>query len=150
MATEQSKVRIPPNNLNIVWGNDSRYWRLPSKEDEPAELVQVCWLEVTGSCSVKKSKTYEVGFKVSMTPDAFGWTGCPVYIMAKIGKKGKYTLRRAALEKFGGQEVNIPEQPLTITVPPQGEETLYFGMYEVWSGKWKGGLKIHEAFVNEK
>ncbi|KAG6395875.1 hypothetical protein SASPL_142008 [Salvia splendens] len=26
---------------------------------------------------------------------------------------------------------------------------LSFGLYEVWSGKWKGGLKIHHAFVKE-
>jgi HrpA-like RNA helicase len=31
-------------------------------------------------------KTYEVGFKVSLTADAFGWNGCPIYVMAKLEK----------------------------------------------------------------
>ena len=29
------------------------------------------------------------------------------------------------------------------------EETLYFGLNEVWTNKWKGGLRIHEAIVQE-
>ena len=30
------------------------------------------------------------------------------------------------------------------------EETLYFGLNEVWTNKWKGGLRIHEAIVQER
>jgi hypothetical protein len=98
----------------------------------PAELIQVCWLEVTGSLQLEANKTYEVGFKVSLTPDAFGWNGCPVYVMAKFVEEPYQ---------------KIPEQVLSIK--SETENTLYFGLYEVWSGKWKGGLKIHEAFVNK-
>jgi hypothetical protein len=28
------------------------------------------------------------------------------------------------------------------------EETLYFGLNEVWANKWKGGLRIHEAIYS--
>jgi hypothetical protein len=115
----------------------------------PAELIQVCWLEVTGSLQLEANKTYEVGFKVSLTPDAFGWNGCPVYVMAKFGKRGKYSWKRATLKTDKVEEPyqKIPEQVLSIK--SETENTLYFGLYEVWSGKWKGGLKIHEAFVNK-
>ena len=53
----------------------------------PAELIQVSWLEVTGTFDGLKGKKYEIGFEVSLTPDAFGWNGCHVYVMAKVGKR---------------------------------------------------------------
>ncbi|XP_062162761.1 protein PHLOEM PROTEIN 2-LIKE A9-like isoform X3 [Alnus glutinosa] len=117
-------------------------------EEDLAELIQVSWLEITGSYELELKKTYEVGFKVSYTPEAFGWNGCPVYVMAKFGKKGKYIWKRAKLtDKAEKMPFEISEQALRIT--SDTENTLYFGLYEVWSGKWKGGLKIHEAFIKK-
>jgi hypothetical protein len=121
-------------------------------------LIQVSWLEVTGSIVLEEKKQYEVTFNVSLAPDAFGWNGCPVYVMAKFGKKGKYTWKRATLDKdtttttsTGGESsFSIPDQPLKITAPASSSDTtLYFGLYEVWSGKWKGGLRIHDANVKK-
>ncbi|XP_062162607.1 protein PHLOEM PROTEIN 2-LIKE A9-like [Alnus glutinosa] len=143
--------KLYPRQLNIVWGNDPRYWRIPAGKGDtgPAELIQVCWLEVTGSLQLEANKTYEVGFKVSLTPDAFGWNGCPVYVMAKFGKRGKYSWKRATLKTDKAEDqYQIPEQVLSIK--SETENTLYFGLYEVWSGKWKGGLKIHEAIIKKK
>jgi hypothetical protein len=122
-------------------------------------LIQVSWLEVTGSIVLEEKEQYEVTFNVSLAPDAFGWNGCPVYVMAKFGKKGKYTWKRATLDKSttttstgGGSSFPIPDQPLKITAPASSsssDTTLYFGLYEVWSGKWKGGLRIHDANVKK-
>lgn len=120
-------------------------------------MIQVSWLEVTGSIDLSAGEQYEVTFKVSLAPDAFGWNGCPVYVMAKFGKKGKYTWKRATLDKgttTTGGGFSIPDPSLKITAlatasDASNETTLYFGLYEVWSGKWKGGLRIHEALVKK-
>jgi hypothetical protein len=117
----------------------------------PAELIQVSWLEVTGTHEGEKGKSYEVVFDVSMTPDAFGWNGCHVYVMAKVGKRGKYSWKRSSMENPKTGNFQIPTtETLKITVEENASDTkIYFGMYEVWSGKWKGGLKIHSAQLKE-
>ncbi|XP_006468453.2 protein PHLOEM PROTEIN 2-LIKE A9 [Citrus sinensis] len=148
---ERTEAAIKSRGLNIVWGNDPRYWHLPEKRsNDPVELVQVCWLEATGSVEVKRGKKYQIGFKISLKADAFGWSGCPVFMMAKLGKKGKYTWRKMKpLDHLGKEAAEIPDEKFEILVPEQGENQLYFGLYEVWNGKWKGGLLIHHAFIRE-
>lgn len=114
------------------------------------------WLEVTCSTdNVEAGKSYKVGFNVSMAPDAFGWKGCEVYVMAKIGKSGKFMYKKVSLESksYDQKKFDIPEDDLVINVKAPssspGDHRLYFGMYEVWSGKWKGGLRIHHALVQK-
>ncbi|KAK4859887.1 hypothetical protein QYF36_013540 [Acer negundo] len=83
-TTDETEITIKPRGFNIVWGKDTRYWQLPERSTEaPAELKQVCWLEITGSVDVKPGNKYTIEFQVSMKPDAFGWSGCPVFMMAK-------------------------------------------------------------------
>ncbi|XP_062016167.1 protein PHLOEM PROTEIN 2-LIKE A9-like [Rosa rugosa] len=142
---------IKPRGLNIVWGNDERYWKIPARgTEDPAELVQVSWLEVTGSVELKAGKGYELTFDVGLAEDAFGWKDIQVFLMAKVGKKGKYKWTRVKLDQDQNNErVTIPDkQKLSIDVPADTMDTdLHFGLYEVWSGKWKGGLKIYNAKV---
>ncbi|XP_021294751.1 protein PHLOEM PROTEIN 2-LIKE A9 [Herrania umbratica] len=158
---DQGGYTLKPRAFNIVWGNDNRYWRIPSRSpstrgnnDEVAELVQVSWLEVTGSVQLQPSKIYQLTFKLSFKEDAFGWSGCPVFLMAKVGKKGKYKWRRLKeLESLPKEKTEVPSnsEPFLIEVPSEViDSRLYFGLYEVWSGKWKGGLRVHEATVKEK
>ncbi|OVA12397.1 Phloem protein 2-like [Macleaya cordata] len=155
--------RIQPRGLDIIWGNDPRYWRVPTADDPramegrdaPLELLQVCWLEVTGSMKLQKFELrpgkYNISFRISMKRDAFGWSGMPIYIMAKIGKKGKYIWRSANLTSSDNEPFEIPEgEPLQIEVSPgsnEEDEELHFGLYEVWKGRWKGGLQIYEAII---
>ncbi|KAL5146858.1 Protein PHLOEM PROTEIN 2-LIKE A9 [Glycine soja] len=138
------KFEIQPRGLNIVWGNDSRYWKIP--EQGPAELIQVSWLEVSGVVNLPGVKKYRVEFEVRVKDDGFGWSGTDVLVMAKIGKTGKYTYKVTKLNP--GETLNIPKStdPLEIQVNKQSED-LHFGLYEVWSGKWKGGLEIVRALI---
>lgn len=118
-----------------------------------AELKQVSWLEVTCSTdNVEVGETYRVGFNITMRPDAFGWDGIDVYVMAKVGKKGKFTSMKVSLGEIGPNEtpITIPKEPLEIFVAhstPKECRTIHLGLYEVWSSKWKGGLQIHDAFI---
>jgi hypothetical protein len=152
-----------PSGLNFVWGGDSRYWVIPKEPRMPAELKMVSWLEVTGSFDkIEPGKTYRIGFKISFKPDATGWDKAPVFMSAKIGKKGKTVWKRIksvsqnfGILKGGSEPVNIPDESdglFEILVSPTAlnqDTKLQFGLYEVWTGRWKTGLLIHEAFVQE-
>lgn len=150
-------ITFNPRGLSIVWGGDSRYWRLPDKLDQsatPAELIQVSWLEVTASTprDLDTGKKYKIYFELSLKPDAFGWNGCQVYLMAKIGRKGRYKWAKVSLkDQPASQPFKVPSDDFTIEAPQTSsdDQKLYFGLYEVWSGKWKGGLQIHKAIVEE-
>lgn len=124
---------------------------------DPAELIQVSWLEVTASTpDLEKGKKYKIYFELSLKPDAFGWNGCQVYLMGKIGRKGRYKWTKVSLKDQTATTLifKVPlDDEFTIEVDPQTsseDQKLYFGLYEVWSGKWKGGLQIHKAVVEEK
>ncbi|KAM5587175.1 protein PHLOEM PROTEIN 2-LIKE A9-like [Rosa sericea] len=146
---------IKPRGLNIVWGNDERYWKIPAKgsagDNDAAELVQVSWLEVTGSVVLTPGKTYKLNFEVQLLSEAFGWTEIQAFLMTKVGKKGRYTWKRVKVQQQAGTDkflIPKEEDELRIEVPPGNtDNTLQFGLYEVWSGKWKGGLKIYNAQV---
>ncbi|XWS16037.1 hypothetical protein CRYUN_Cryun34aG0051700 [Craigia yunnanensis] len=157
----ENGLKFKPRAFNIVWGNDTRYWIPPPSSslsqqnnnnvEQVAELVQVSWLEVTGSYKLKTSTSYQISFSLSLKGDAFGWSGSPVFLMAKVGKKGRYKWKRLDLENHPREPTLVPNDPLVVDVKKdETDPLLYFGLYEVWSGKWKGGLKIHEAIVKEK
>ncbi|KAL3523000.1 hypothetical protein ACH5RR_015834 [Cinchona calisaya] len=151
----QELIIVKPRGLNIVWGRDARYWNVPNPEDDgkPAELLQVSWLEVTGCVSTDPQKNYEVGFKVSLTPDAFGWGGSPIYIMVKRGKEGKFVWKENVLTNnpHRTNEFYITTTLVKSDRQAQGstDRKIYFGLYEVWSDKWKGGLKVHHVRIKE-
>ncbi|KAL8513064.1 hypothetical protein ACS0TY_019303 [Phlomoides rotata] len=143
-----SMMIVQPKDLNIVWGKDNRYWNVPQKLGSPAELYQVSWLEVTGIVDeTSPNKAYEVGFRLSFNPDAFGWGKYPVYILIKRGKEGKTTSTKITMNPNHKGEFEISGKLDKCNEESDGR--LYFGLYEVWSGKWKGGLKIHHAFITE-
>jgi hypothetical protein len=143
---------IMPKGLNIIWGNDLRYWKTITNEGG-AELIQVSWLEVSGKVGpVHVGETYVVKFHIEVKDTGFGWTGTEVLVMAKIGKKGPYKYKSVKLAC--GDKDRIPKEDgeLKITVgsnqgEPEKDPDLHFGLYEVWSGKWKGGLIIKKAEI---
>ncbi|XVF42272.1 hypothetical protein PTKIN_Ptkin01aG0347600 [Pterospermum kingtungense] len=160
--SEEDNFILKPRELNIIWGDNSCYWRIPSRSqnnnnvEEVAELVMVSWLEVTGSVLLKPSICYQITFKLSFNGGAFGWSGSPVFLMARIGAKGRYKWRRLK-ELENGQlpatpiEVPSIDDPFVVGPLPHNlpDKRLYIGLYEVWSGKWKGGLKLHEAIIKK-
>lgn len=116
-------------------------------------MIQVSWLEVSGKVGVEKNKTYAVTFHVDVKQDGFGWNGTEVLVMAKIGKKGQYVYK-VANYLAPGKSLTIPrESDSQLEIQVGQDETdleLHFGLYEVWSGKWKGGLEIKNAEVVPK
>uniref|UniRef100_A0A3N7G198 Uncharacterized protein n=1 Tax=Populus trichocarpa TaxID=3694 RepID=A0A3N7G198_POPTR len=118
------------------------------------EMLEVCWLDVTGSMTATKGKAYEISFILSMNEEnSFGWED-PVYVMARIGEEGEYTRVKIDLSKLGLKEEEFPAEKCRVEFrsgenAKSIEKKLYFGLYEVWTNNWKGGLRIHEAIVRE-
>lgn len=120
-------------------------------------MIQVSWLEVTGKTKLGDNPAagkYEVGFKVSFKKDAFGWSSCQAFLMTKFGKKGKYVWKKVSLGKEDNkgpydEKINIEVKQSDLDKQSDPEKQIYFGLYEVWSGKWKGGLEIHGAFIKK-
>lgn len=146
----KTKCVIQPKGLNIIWGNDPRYWKITN---DYAELIQVSWLEVSGKVKVEKGNKYIVKFKVEVKQDGFGWGSTDVLVMAKVGKKGTYKYEPVKLDCGNGTTIQEIKDKLKLEIEVRSDETdleLHFGLYEVWSGKWKGGLKIYNAEVVKK
>ncbi|KAJ6882756.1 LOW QUALITY PROTEIN: hypothetical protein NC651_029134 [Populus alba x Populus x berolinensis] len=142
--------RFKPRGLHITWSSNPDYWTMPEKgTDDPAELLKVCWLEIKGSTPkpLSKGERYALSFKISMAEDTFGWQEAPAFMMAKVGKKGIAKWARINLaDVHGDDEKEVPFGKLRFEVSKNAEDTtLHFGFYELWSGGWKGGLRIHEA-----
>lgn len=146
------------------------------RDGRPAELLEVCWLDVSSEMRVTKGKTYGFSFMLSMnTENSFGWD-VPVFLMARIGEEGKYQRVQTDLSELGGEVEEFPPKKCRIEFEvikksenneefpakksqtksksdenaKNNEETLYFGLNEVWANKWKGGLRIHDAIVQER
>lgn len=147
------KKVFKPKELQIHLQEESKFWSIP-EGDGPAELLKVCWLDVSGEWNVTKGKTYEVSFMLSMnTENSFGWD-VPVTVMARIGKEGEYQSKEIYLSDLGKDQVERPQDKCRIEFKSDekannNEGKLYFGLYETLTNKWKGGLRIHEAIVQE-
>lgn len=119
----------------------------------PAELVSVSWFELSGSVPVIPGKRYRISFKLGFNPNSFGWNAHPIFLMAKIGKSGRYVWKGLTeLERMPRGPIDIPADgnSFEIEVPPSALDTmLYFGIYEIWSGSRKKGLLVYSASVKE-
>ncbi|URD86859.1 Phloem protein [Musa troglodytarum] len=147
-------LKINPTALDVTWGNDSRYWSI-DKNAGPISLLQVSWLEVTGtfdlgSVTLDTSELYSLKFRVRMKADAFGWSGCPVYLMVKDAVNSKFKWKKVDLSRLpAGREVVIPEFFEEKHLFKPSPDKLIFGLFEIWRGRWKGGLEILEVIIEK-
>ncbi|URE40301.1 F-box protein [Musa troglodytarum] len=83
---------VPSRNMWMEWGNEWRHWRRISHSDsrfgEVAELVSVCWLQITdrinnGLLSKKTWYTAYIVFK--LTSDAYGLNAPPQKVSVSLG-----------------------------------------------------------------
>ncbi|KAJ6748191.1 hypothetical protein OIU79_029336 [Salix purpurea] len=116
----------------------------PHHDAEPDEILKA---------AVKDSNTWTFkprGFNIIWGSDRRYWNvpeKGPIFMMAKVGKRGRYKWRKIKLPQTSDSSPATTD-PFQIEVDETREDNkLYFGLYEVWNGKWKGGLLIHEATV---
>ncbi|KAM7519623.1 hypothetical protein LguiB_018585 [Lonicera macranthoides] len=124
---------------------------LVGDQDMPAELLNVCLLEVSVSRKIDPKKSYEIGFRVSLSER---WdSGSPIFIMARRGAAGHFVARKVSFEgRSLHEEFDIPDK-FCVKFSPQNSSNselyLHIGMYDYWNSNWKKGLNIHHAFARE-
>ncbi|XP_072963122.1 uncharacterized protein PHLOEM PROTEIN 2-LIKE A4-like [Typha angustifolia] len=145
---EGDAICISPKALTIIWGNSDRFWKWVKlsewKFEEGAELIQVSWIEVTGKVEINRlshCKTFEVFFHIKFKDDAFGWHHTPV-IFEVVTPDGKKHRRSVLLETFREDKTLQPIYAGVFDLPSghHDKEIVRFGMYEVESQWWKGGI----------
>ncbi|MCO5611392.1 hypothetical protein L7F22_065645 [Adiantum nelumboides] len=152
-------------DLNIVWGDDPRYWRWEAQPDswfvESAFLRNVCWFEVHGAFQgVFLPGAYTVSFLMKFSEPIRGWAGAPVKFSLSTTTGHIVESQRF----FSGQQNQglsnlAPLRSLTscswleldighFDVHQEMPIGLKFSMMEIEGGTWKNGVlldcvKIH-------
>ncbi|KAJ0081265.1 hypothetical protein Patl1_11844 [Pistacia atlantica] len=156
-------IRVPVRALNIIWGNAPRFWQWiklteenskASGFEEGAVLNQVNWIEVTGNlhcfASVAGSaKMYEIFYVVKFQVDAFGWHSVPIKF--KVKHNGEERVRTVMLQAYREKQeewLEIPGGDFTVSDDKFG--AVEFGMFEVESDWWKGGMVLAGIRVKPK
>nr|GMD04115.1 protein PHLOEM PROTEIN 2-LIKE A9-like [Ipomoea batatas] len=150
---------IEPKNLKFSLGGESsnENWKWESRGEEKVRVSKVIWvrvskviwLEVTGEKEVDPKKKYEVKFKVSLNEESSSseWENIPLYVMARRGKKRDYCWKKFVLTSVTEHEIGLVIDKVASN--DDEDKKLYFGLYDIWSGKLKKGLVIHYAWVQE-
>ncbi|URE31802.1 F-box protein [Musa troglodytarum] len=83
---------VPSSSLWMAWGNVWRHWRWISHSDsrfgEVAELVFVCWLEITGSINsglLSKKTWYTAYIVFKLASGAYGLNSPPQKVSISLG-----------------------------------------------------------------
>ncbi|XP_020691998.1 protein PHLOEM PROTEIN 2-LIKE A2-like isoform X1 [Dendrobium catenatum] len=159
---ENGVYHISAKALRIVWGNDPRFWEwIKLSKDEScfeigAELIQVNWMEVTGSLNLEKFqldplKTYEIFYVIKFNADAFGWRSSPITfeVSTPEGKKSRneryleyYTKENKNWNEIYGGEFSLASSNLMGKIE--------FGMKEVKTEWWKGGIVLEGVKIRPK
>ncbi|WOL17815.1 hypothetical protein Cni_G26608 [Canna indica] len=165
-------IYVPAKAMKITWGRDPRFWKwtqLPRAKlpkdfpiDESgfgsvAELIQVNWLEATGSVDLANHrnhltpmKTYQVIFHIKLKVDAFGWNKSPATLMLQT-PDGRRQKRSEMLDSFRrGGDVWHEIHGGDFRVPANGTGEVEFGMFDVQNQWWKGGIVFAGVTIRPK
>ncbi|XP_039127752.1 protein PHLOEM PROTEIN 2-LIKE A9-like [Dioscorea cayenensis subsp. rotundata] len=159
------EVCICSKDLKIVWGDDWRFWKqvkIPNgdnkwlKCEDGMELVQVCYLEVTGTLDLDKQEqlsagnTYELFYIIKFKIDAFGWQDCPVllHLVTPNGDKIKKSVNFEDYRKKGEGWYPVLGGEFTVGSPLKGK--ISFGIHETETPFWKGGIILHGVLIQPK
>ncbi|KAJ8758623.1 hypothetical protein K2173_000344 [Erythroxylum novogranatense] len=156
-------VVVPVNALNIIWGNDQRFWKLIrlSEEDrkstgftEGMQLVQVNWIEVTGKLPKSTFRgasacQFEIYYIVKFQSDAFGWHSIPIKF--KVKDNGSETVKKVMFEPYRDKNQAWQEIPGGVfKISSDWNGVVEFGMLEVESNWWKGGIVLGGVKIKPK
>ncbi|XP_039126903.1 lectin-like [Dioscorea cayenensis subsp. rotundata] len=161
-ALADNKFSISTKGLDIVWGDDGRFWRkVPiSKDDKPElnygegmELLQVCWLEVRGTLNLEEThllpnKTYKLFYIIKFKVDAFGWDYGPVplHLVTPDGCKLRRNDNFGVYKKDAWHKVFGGE----FKVGSTGKEIVKFAINGFNTPCWKGGMVLHGVLIEPK
>ncbi|KAG6512578.1 uncharacterized protein PHLOEM PROTEIN 2-LIKE A4-like [Zingiber officinale] len=165
-------IYISAKAMQITWGKDERFWKWPSLSkdklpkdfakhqlsfDSAAELNQVKWLQVTGTLDLTRhdrqlnpSKTYEIIYHVKFKVDAFGWSKTPVTFLCGASRMKKRGNEMVALQRSRGVGEWLQIHGGEFKPGKFTAGKVEFGMLDVESEWWKGGMAIAGVTVRPK
>ncbi|CAL9185721.1 unnamed protein product [Musa hybrid cultivar] len=150
-------LHISAKDMQIAWVDDERFWNWTDVSTEKpsfgtaADLNQVCWLEATGTLELAKPQTYEIIYHIKFKDDAFGWNGVPVTFRLVTPEGQRKEISRvmeshSKRRSKGWREIHGGEFSLSTQTGGKVE----FGMYEIESQKWKGGMLLAGVTIRPK
>ncbi|KAH7679137.1 Phloem protein 2-like protein [Dioscorea alata] len=158
----EHKICTSTKGLDIIWGNDERFWKqvqIPKdgaclNYGEGMELIQVCWLEVRGILNLEETqhlatnKTYELFYIIKFEVDAFGWDDGPVslHLVTPDGRKSKRSHNFGEYKRNEWHKVSGGEFTVGSTI----KGNVRYGMYETETLWWKGGMVLHGVLIEPK
>ncbi|XP_039127153.1 protein PHLOEM PROTEIN 2-LIKE A5-like [Dioscorea cayenensis subsp. rotundata] len=155
-------ICISTKGLDIVWGEDSRYWKqvqIPKDDGtelnygEGMELLRVCWLEIRGTLNLEETHllpnmTYKLFYIIKFKVGAFGWDEGPVplHLVTPDGHQIKRNdnfgiyLKNKWHKVFGGE----------FTVGSTRKGNVRFAINGFNTSCWKGGMVLHGVLIEPK
>ncbi|KAG0451343.1 hypothetical protein HPP92_013743 [Vanilla planifolia] len=141
--------------LEIIWGEDLRYWNWfyikenSDVEIEVARLIAVCWLEVRGifdTSYLNPDVTYEVKFLVMME-NGHGWN-VPIKLNLKLPDGSVQQHEEVLNEKQISQWFELKAGEFSASKEQAGE--IEFSLCEVEERNWKSGLVVKGVVIRPK
>ncbi|ONK69672.1 uncharacterized protein A4U43_C05F25510 [Asparagus officinalis] len=138
-------------SLSVTWGNDPRYWRWLSLENdidvEVAQLLDVCWLEVRGNTPMKNleaGQKYEVMF-VLMFLDPSGLEPKATFQLVANGETWERKLSLQNLQPKQWVKVKIGE-----FVAKEDGGDVIFSLTNYEELNWKRGLIVEGVLIEQR
>lgn len=154
-------IKVPVKALDITWGNDTRFWQQIDLTDHDTQeigfkegmlLLQVNWIEVKGNLNITPTEDtkYEIYYMVKFRVDAFGWHSAPIKF--KVRHKGEETHSNITiLESYREKHDVWHEIPGgEFSVASKDPVNVEFGIFEVDSDWWKGGMVLGGVKIKAK
>eukprot|EP00261_Vitis_vinifera_P037268 XP_019078511.1 PREDICTED: protein PHLOEM PROTEIN 2-LIKE A5 [Vitis vinifera] len=115
-------------------------------------LLQVNWIEVKGNLNITPTEDtkYEIYYMVKFRVDAFGWHSAPIKF--KVRHKGEETHSNIMiLESYREKHDVWHEIPGgEFSVASKDPVNVEFGIFEVDSDWWKGGMVLGGVKIKAK
>ncbi|XP_034228794.1 protein PHLOEM PROTEIN 2-LIKE A1-like [Prunus dulcis] len=148
----ESKNVVYAKDLKITWSRDRRYWRWVKETENSyvAELLNVCWLKVSGKLenpNLSPGTQYEVVLEAKMKTRAYGFDDPVNFKFTHPGRTEDWTINLE--DKFKDSKDEWKDIKLGEFTASENPGAIEFLLYK-YGGKWKSGLVIKSVAVRPK
>ncbi|KAL6269210.1 hypothetical protein ACE6H2_026121 [Prunus campanulata] len=153
MADSKIVGVVNARGLNITRSDDRRYWRWVKEtetSDDVAELLNVCWLQVSGKFEnpkLSQGTQYEVVLVAKMKTRAYGWDAPVNFKLTHADTTNHGTINLE--DMFKDSKDQWKDIKLGEFHASANQGNIEFWLYK-FGGKWKSGLVIKSVAVRPK
>ncbi|VVA37428.1 PREDICTED: PHLOEM PROTEIN 2-LIKE [Prunus dulcis] len=152
MEESKNDYMVCARDLKIIWSRDRRYWRWVKETENSyvAELLNVCWLKVSGKVenpNLSPGTQYEVVLVAKMKTRAYGWDAPVNFKFTHPGGTKDWTINLG--DKFKDSKDQWKDIKLGEFNASANPGDIEFWLYK-YGGKWKSGLVIKGVAVRPK